>query len=117
MKCQFHQEEILFLGFVVSSKGISMKAKQIEVVRKWLEPKSLQNIQVFLDFANFYCQLIKGFSKIAAPLTSMLKTTMSLHMLVANEVQGTKVLAVNEASDIGGDDGSSNRLKCVEMKT
>ena len=50
----FHQNEIRFLRYIVSSKGISMKAKRIEVVRKWPEPKSVQDIQVFLDFANFY---------------------------------------------------------------
>ena len=31
-----------------------MEAEQIEVVRKWPEAKSVQNIQVFLGFANFY---------------------------------------------------------------
>ncbi len=31
---------------------------------------------MFLGFANFYRRFIKGFSKIAAPLTSMLKTTL-----------------------------------------
>ena len=54
-----------------------MEAERIEVVRKWPEPKSVRDIQVFLGFANFYWQFIQGFSKIAAPLTSMLKTTGS----------------------------------------
>ena len=53
-KCCFHQDEVRFLGYIVSSKGISMEAKRIEVVRKWPEPKSVQDIQVFLGFANFY---------------------------------------------------------------
>ena len=74
-KCRFHQDEVCFLGYVVSSKGISMEAERIEVVRKWPEPKSIRDIQVFLGFANFYRQFIQGFSRIAAPLTSMLKTT------------------------------------------
>ena len=38
-KCRFHQDEIHFLGFVVSSKGISMEAKRIKVVKEWPEPK------------------------------------------------------------------------------
>ena len=67
-KCRFHQDEVRFLRYVVSSKGISMEAEQIKVVRKWLEPKSVQDIQVFLDFANFYCQFIKSFNKIATLL-------------------------------------------------
>ena len=54
-----------------------MEAERIEVVRKWPEPKSVRDIQVFLGFANFYRQFIQGFSKIAAPLTSMLKMTGS----------------------------------------
>ena len=36
---------------------------------------SVRNIQVFLGFANFYQHFIQQFSKIAAPLTSILKTT------------------------------------------
>ena len=74
-KCCFHQDEVRFLGYVVSSKGISMEAERIEVVRKWPEPKSVRDIQVFLGFANFYWRFIQGFSRIAAPLISMLKTT------------------------------------------
>ena len=40
-KCRFHQDEFCFLGYVVSSKGINMEAKRIEVVKKWLELKSV----------------------------------------------------------------------------
>ena len=52
-----------------------MEAEQIEVVKKWPEPKSVQDIQVFLGFANFYRRFIQGFSRIAALLISILKTT------------------------------------------
>ena len=38
-KCRFHQDEVCFLGYVVSSKGISMEAEQIKVIRKWPELK------------------------------------------------------------------------------
>ena len=43
-KCRFHQDEFCFLGYVVSSKGISMEADQIEVVKKWPEPNSVWDI-------------------------------------------------------------------------
>ena len=43
-KCYFHQDEIRFLGYIVSSKGISMEAERIEVVKKWPEPKSVRDI-------------------------------------------------------------------------
>ena len=53
-KCCFHQNKIRFLGYVVSSKNIGIEIKRIEVIREWLEPKSIWDIQVFLGFANFY---------------------------------------------------------------
>ena len=89
-KCRFHQDEVRFLGYVVSSKGISMEAERIEVVKDWPEPKSVRNIQVFLGFANFYWQFIQGFSRIAAPLTSMLKTTGSPDELAPSKNDGSK---------------------------
>ena len=95
-----------------------MEAERIEVVRKWPEPKSVRDIQVFLGFANFYRRFIKGFSKIAAPLMSMLKTTMSSQVLAANEVLSARVLAADEVGSVGGGgDGSSDGSKRVEPKT
>ena len=76
-KCRFHQEEVRFLGYVVSSKGIRMEDERIEAVKQWPEPQSVRDIQVFLGFANFYRRFIQGFSRIAAPFTSMLKTSGS----------------------------------------
>ncbi len=47
----------------------------MEAVKASAKPKSIRDIQVFLGFANFYRRFIKGFSKIAKPLTSILGTT------------------------------------------
>ncbi len=74
-KCRFHQDEVRFLRFVVSSQGIRIEEKRIEAVNALGEPKSVRDTQVFLRFANFYRQFIKSFSKIAALLTFMLRTT------------------------------------------
>ena len=103
-KCRFHQDEVRFLGYVVSSKGISMEAERIEVVRKWPEPKSVRDIQVFLGFANFYWQFIQGFSKIAASLTSMLKTTGSLDMPGPKIGNGDGEVIGFGVGDSGGDE-------------
>ena len=76
-KCRFHKDEVRFLGYIVSSQNIQIEDERIEVVKNWPEPKSVRDIQVFIGFANFYQRFIRGFSRIAAPLTSMLKTTGS----------------------------------------
>ena len=54
-----------------------MEDERIEAVKQWPEPQSVRDIQVFLGFANFYRRFIQGFSRIAAPLTSMLKASGS----------------------------------------
>ena len=60
------------------------------VVKDWLELKSVYNIQVFLEFANFYWQFIQGFSKIVALLTSMLKIIESLDKPAPSKNNGSK---------------------------
>lgn len=51
-----------------------MKDKKIEVVKNWPEQKSMQDIQVSLEFTNFYQCFIDAFSKINRLLISMLRT-------------------------------------------
>ena len=107
-KCRFHQEEIWFLGYVLSSKGIRMKDKRIEVVKQWLEPQSVRDIQVFLGFANFYQRFIQKFSQIAATLTLMLKTLGGTEFKVRPGKGGVGVGGSSRAgrgrSEIGGMD-------------
>ena len=71
-KCYFYKNEVCFLRYVVSAQRVQIEEKKIEVMKNWLEPKSIQDIQIFLCFANFYWRFIQGFSKIARPFTSML---------------------------------------------
>ena len=54
-----------------------MEDERIKAVKNWPEPKSVRDIQVFIGFANFYQRFIQGFNRIAASLTSVLKTTGS----------------------------------------
>ena len=105
-KCWFHKDEVQFLGYVVSSQGIRIEDKRIEAVRNWPEPKSVRDIQVFIGFANFYRQFIQGFSKIAAPFTSMLKTTRSL-----DSPQG------EDDDEVVGGGGNRNKSKSKSKKS
>ncbi len=43
-KCRFHEDEIRFLGFVVSAQGIRMEEERIEAIRDWPEPQSVRDI-------------------------------------------------------------------------
>ncbi len=72
-KCEFHQESVSFLGYVISSGGVAMEDKKIHNVVNWPQPTTLKEFQHFLGFANFYRRFIRNFSTVAAPLTSMMK--------------------------------------------
>ena len=76
-KCQFHKDEMQFLGYIVLSQDIRIEDERIKAVRNWPKLKSVRDIQVFISFTNFYWRFIRGFSKIKALLTSILKTTRS----------------------------------------
>ena len=69
-----------------------MEEERINTVKKWPEPKLVQDIKIFIGFANFYWHFIKDFSRITALLTAMLKTTgssvTSLSRVDDNEVVG-----------------------------
>jgi hypothetical protein len=72
-KCQFHQTEISFLGYIISEAGISMDSAKVEAVTSWPIPASVLDVQIFLGLANFYRRFIKNFSKIISPITRLLK--------------------------------------------
>ena len=80
-----------------------MEEERIDAVKAWPEPKSIRDIQVFIGFANFYRRFIQGFSKIAAPLTSMLKTSFQ----PADALPAT---AVDDSEVVGSSDGNEGKL-------
>ena len=97
-KCRFHQDEICFLEYVMLARGIKIEDKQIKAVRNWPEPKSVRDIQILIGFTNFYWRFIQGFSRIAASLTSRLKTTGSSGSLALEVFRADD----NEVVRVGG---------------
>ncbi|KAI2667669.1 Transposon Tf2-9 polyprotein [Labeo rohita] len=72
-KCEFHQDKISFLGYIISSEGVAMDEKKVNAVLNWPRPTTLKELQRFLGFANFYRRFIRHFSTVAAPLSAMVK--------------------------------------------
>jgi hypothetical protein len=72
-KCSFHVFHVSFLDFRMSFDEITMQTNKIVVVRNWSEFKSHKNVQVFIDFANFYKRFVHAFFKISVELFSLLK--------------------------------------------
>ncbi|GJW52955.1 reverse transcriptase domain-containing protein [Tanacetum coccineum] len=72
-KCHFMVKEGIVLGHKVSSAGLEVDKAKIDVISKLPPPANIKSIRSFLRHASFYRRLIKDFSKIARPLTKLLK--------------------------------------------
>lgn len=72
-KCQLFQPEIEYLGHQISEQGIAVPSKYTKVVEEWPEPSTKKEVRVFIGKMSYYRRFIKNFSKIAHPLTEMIK--------------------------------------------
>ncbi len=84
------------------AQSIRIEEEKIEAVRDWPELQSVRDIQVFLGFANFYRRFIRNFSRIAVPLTSMLRTT---NESTGDETQSTQAENHDAPGAAGGAGG------------
>ncbi|XP_050915889.1 uncharacterized mitochondrial protein AtMg00860-like [Lathyrus oleraceus] len=56
---------------MISSGGIIVDPSKINVVLQWKTLKSVTKIRSFLGLAGYYIRFIKGFLKLALPLTQL----------------------------------------------
>jgi hypothetical protein len=61
------------LGHVISVEGISVDLGKLQDVLGWKPPKSVHQAHSFLGLAGYYQRFIPNFSKIAKPITDLLK--------------------------------------------
>ena len=72
-KCLFGVDKLVFLGFIMSSKGVHVDESKINAIKTWPQPTNLQQVQSFLGLAGFYRRFMKNFSTIALPLHALIK--------------------------------------------
>jgi hypothetical protein len=72
-KCEFWLSEVGFLKHIVSKEGIAIDPAKVIAVTEWEPPKNVGEIHSFLGLVGYYWRFIENFSKIAKPITELLK--------------------------------------------
>ena len=77
-KCEFAKQELKFLGLIINNRGIQVDKSKVDVVETWPQPTNITELRSFLGLLQFFRRFIKGFSKIALPLTNLTRKGRNL---------------------------------------
>ncbi|KAL6328092.1 hypothetical protein AAG906_033369 [Vitis piasezkii] len=71
-KCHFMVRQGIFLGHIISEKGIEVDKAKVELIVKLPSPTTVKGVRQFLGHVGFYRRFIKGFSSLSKPLCELL---------------------------------------------
>ena len=73
-KCEFFKSELEYLRFIINKKNLQMNSACVQIISDWCHHsfKTYQDVQVFLEFCNFYQWFIYEFTGIAQSLHNLL---------------------------------------------
>ena len=70
-KCKFFSKEIQYLGHILSATGIWPLPSKTHAIKHMQPPTMPKQVWAFLGLVRYYMKFIKGFAKIAKPLTML----------------------------------------------
>ena len=70
-KCSFFQPKVHYLGHVISPGKLSVAEAAADAFKTFTFPRTLTQVRSFLGACNVYRRFVKGFAKIARPLSDM----------------------------------------------
>ena len=72
-KCHLFQDQVEFLGHLVSKEGVSTCPEKIAAVQDWPVPTTVKEVRSFLGLCSYYRRFVQGFAQIARPLNALVK--------------------------------------------
>lgn len=72
-KCQFYQEEVVFLGYKLTRSGVEMDESRIKSIMEYKRPTNLRTLRGFLGLVNYFKRLIPDLSEKTITLVELLR--------------------------------------------
>jgi len=78
-KCNFLSEKVIYLGHLITAKGIQTDPSKHKHILEYPIPKNADEVRRFVAFCNYYRRFIKNFAEIAKPLNNLLKKNVTFN--------------------------------------
>ena len=72
-KCQFNVIKVKYLELIIIIEDIKMNFEKVKIIQKWEISRCIRDVQVFLNFANFYRRFILVYSRLFKSLIALIK--------------------------------------------
>jgi len=72
-KCNFGQQQVEYLGHVISGLGVTVDRTKVKNVVEWPVPRNVKGVKGFLGQTGYYRKFIKDYGKMVKPLTELTK--------------------------------------------
>ncbi len=84
-RCEFLKAKITFLGHTVNANGIHTMNDKMSAIKKFPQPRTVENIRSFIGLCGYYRPFIDRFAKIASSLIQLLKKEIPFHWNATQE--------------------------------
>ncbi|GJZ14063.1 putative reverse transcriptase domain-containing protein [Tanacetum coccineum] len=107
-KCEFWILKIQFLGHVIDNQGVHVDPAKIESIKDWTSPKTSTEIRQFLGLVGYFRRFIKGFSKVAKPMTKLMQKKVAFEwgdkqevafQTLKNKLCSAPILALSQGAE------------------
>ena len=72
-KCLIGQQQVEYLGHIISPLGVSTNPEKIKCMQTWPTPTTITALRGFLGLIGYYRKFIRHYGSIATPLTCILQ--------------------------------------------